>query len=175
MVDRPPAEVIRLFVRQVVTVTRVQHAVRIDGAGAHAEHLTGGPLAVTVYVVQAGAALVVSRHHHPHGQPHPLVVVGHVGQEFAGSRHHRVTHRRLPAMEHLPVILNRLIAMVLPLPTLPSLLATPLQHQATATIHGVAVSTQPSRPMDPTLRMDSLPTPLHQHHTSSHLLPTLPS
>merc|ERR1719508_165675 len=76
--------------------------------------------------------------------------------------HHRVTHRRLPAMEHHPATLHslpamehhpatlhRLIAMVLPLPTLPSLLATPLQHQATATIHGVAVTTQPSRPMDP--------------------------
>merc|ERR1712202_13579 len=89
--------------------------------------------------------------------------------------HHRATHHSLPAMEHLPVILNRLLAMVLPLPTLPSLLATPLHHQATATIHGVAVTTQPSLPMDPTLRMDSLLTPLHQHHTSSHLLPTLPS
>merc|ERR1712096_532961 len=76
--------------------------------------------------------------------------------------HHRVTHRRLPAMEHHPA-------------TLHSLLATPLHHQATATIHGVAVTTQPSLPMDPTLRMDSLLTPLHQHHTSSHLLPTLPS
>merc|ERR1719407_117517 len=89
--------------------------------------------------------------------------------------HHRVTQRRLPAMEHLPVILNRLLAMLLPLPTLPSLLATPLPHQATATIHGVAVTTQHSRPMVPTLRMDSLLTPLHQHHTSSPLLPTLPS
>merc|ERR1719291_1275211 len=65
--------------------------------------------------------------------------------------HHPATLHSLPAMQHLPVILNRLLAMVPPLPTLPS------------------------RHMDPTLRMDSLLTPLHQHPTSSHLLPTLPS
>jgi len=40
-----------------------------------------------VHIVEAGSLLVVSGNHGPHAESHPLVVVGHVGQQLASCRY----------------------------------------------------------------------------------------
>ena len=45
--------------------------------------LLGSP----INIVEAGSLLVVSGNHGAHAEAHPLVVVGHVGQQLASSRH----------------------------------------------------------------------------------------
>lgn len=81
-----PAELKRLFLRQIILVLRIEHAVRERLSGTHAEKVAGETGAVGIDVVEcwtfggrdAGA-------HGAHGQTHAFVAINEVGEDLGSG------------------------------------------------------------------------------------------
>lgn len=84
-VDTPPAQLLRLLIRQIPPVPLIQHTICKRASTTHTEQIALQPRSVAVDVEDRGPRLVPAADHGTHGETHAFVRVDEVGEEFGGG------------------------------------------------------------------------------------------